>query len=47
MRAHVLSQIFYNVGSLTSRRVVINKGSETGPTVYRPYLEDFMKQSLH
>ena len=25
------------VGSLTSHRVITNKGCETGPTVYRPY----------
>ena len=25
------------VGSLTSHKVIINKGCETGPTIYRPY----------
>ena len=25
------------VGSLTSHRVIMNKGCETGPTIYRPY----------
>ena len=25
-------------GSLTSHRIVMNKGCEMGPTVYRPYL---------
>ena len=25
------------VGSLTSNKVIMNKGCETGPTIYRPY----------
>ena len=25
------------VGSLTSHKVIMNKGYETGPTIYRPY----------
>ena len=25
------------VGSLTSHKVIMNKGCETGPTIYRPY----------
>ena len=25
------------MGSLTSHKVIMNKGCETGPTIYRPY----------
>ena len=31
------------VGSLTSHKVIMNKGCETGPTIYRPYPKGVIK----
>ena len=34
---HVPYSCEQRVGSLTSHKVIMNKGCETGPTIYRPY----------